>query len=45
MPAFAAFDEFLEQRLDSSLGKDPKAQTIQGIDHLKLAFMEADNPP
>ncbi|OGS00370.1 MAG: hypothetical protein A2V88_07780 [Elusimicrobia bacterium RBG_16_66_12] len=30
--------------MDSSLGEDQKAQTIQGIDHLKRAFMEADIP-
>ncbi|MEK7388846.1 MAG: hypothetical protein AAB036_04030 [Elusimicrobiota bacterium] len=44
VPAFAAFDEFLDQRLNSSLGPDQKAQTRQGIDHLKRAFMEADIP-
>lgn len=44
VPAFAAFDEFVEQRLDSALGPDQKAQTIQGIDHLERAFMGADIP-
>lgn len=44
VPAFAALDEFLEERLASALGPDQKAQTRQGIDHLKRAFMEADIP-
>lgn len=45
LPTFAALDEFLALRAASALlGPDQKAQTRQGIDHLKTAFMEAEIP-
>lgn len=45
VPTFAALDEFLAQRTASkTLGPDQKAQTRQGIDHLKTAFVEAEIP-
>ena len=43
-PALAALDEFLAPRQASPLGPDQKAQTRQGVDHLKRALIDADIP-